>query len=399
MELLNFMNAHLDDWEEILTAEPYCLKVSKSGPYVLLKYQQFISDMSYEICREARGAIFRKNNGDLWSPVSVAMYKFFNAAEPLAAKIDWNTAVVQEKVDGSLIKFGYDWEEKHWLISTNGTIHAADAHADENYNYGNLVCAALCAGKNIGGNTPLDYRSFIGGVRMLEEFLMCLDENYCYYFELVSPLSRIVCSYPRTRLYYLGRRNMLTMEEDATRIEFPYQYYIQYPKTYNLSSLSDCYAAANELGENAEGYVVRDANFNRVKIKSPWYLAMHKLRGNGRLSIKTVVEYWKQEILDDYVGQFPEHAPFIHAICNNLLELHFEMTSQWHLKYNRGMERKEFALAIKDLPSIIQAYLFKRFTNTTLNAMSYIKQIPNKTLVDYLSSKMTIHEVGVTEDA
>ena len=192
---------------------------------------------------------------------------------------------------------------------------------------------------------------------------------------------------------------MLTMEEDATRIEFPYQYYIQYPKTYNLSSLSDCYAAANELGENAEGYVVRDANFNRVKIKSPWYLAMHKLRGNGRLSIKTVVEYWKQEILDDYVGQFPEHAPFIHAICNNLLELHFEMTSQWHLKYNRGMERKEFALAIKDLPSIIQAYLFKRFTNTTLNAMSYIKQIPNKTLVDYLSSKMTIHEVGVTEDA
>ena len=148
MELLNFMNAHLDDWEEILTAEPYCLKVSKSGPYVLLKYQQFISDMSYEICREARGAIFRKNNGDLWSPISVAMYKFFNAAEPLAAKIDWSTAVVQEKVDGSLIKFGYDWEEKHWLISTNGTIHAADAPADENYNYGNLVCAALCAGKN-----------------------------------------------------------------------------------------------------------------------------------------------------------------------------------------------------------------------------------------------------------
>ena len=35
MEVLNFMNTH-DDWEEILTQPPYCIKVNRDDKYILL---------------------------------------------------------------------------------------------------------------------------------------------------------------------------------------------------------------------------------------------------------------------------------------------------------------------------------------------------------------------------
>ena len=77
MELLNFLNNNLYNWEEILSRAPYFLKISYDGPYVMLKYQQFASDMSLSICQQARGAIFRLNkNKTAYIPVSIAMYKF-----------------------------------------------------------------------------------------------------------------------------------------------------------------------------------------------------------------------------------------------------------------------------------------------------------------------------------
>ena len=50
MELLNFLNNNLHDWEDILSREPYYLKITYDGPYVMLKYQQFMSDMRLIIC-------------------------------------------------------------------------------------------------------------------------------------------------------------------------------------------------------------------------------------------------------------------------------------------------------------------------------------------------------------
>ena len=45
MELVKFMNAHKKDWQKILSAEPYNIKISSApainGAYYLLKYNLY----------------------------------------------------------------------------------------------------------------------------------------------------------------------------------------------------------------------------------------------------------------------------------------------------------------------------------------------------------------------
>ena len=54
-----FCLAH-DNWMELLSEEPYCLKIREDGDYVLFMYNQLASDFTYDIVKEARGIIFKK---------------------------------------------------------------------------------------------------------------------------------------------------------------------------------------------------------------------------------------------------------------------------------------------------------------------------------------------------
>ena len=90
-----------------------------------------------------------------------------------------------------------------------------------------------------------------------------LDRDYTYMFELTSPYNRIVIRYEGVNLWYLGRRNILNQEEDSEGLRLEG---LLYPKVYPHHSLADCIAAAHQMGDDEEGYVVCDANFNRIKI-------------------------------------------------------------------------------------------------------------------------------------
>ena len=50
--------------------------------------------------------------------------KLFNFGEKHTAKMDWETAVFTEKLDGSLIKLYFLESDNQWLIATNNTIDA-----------------------------------------------------------------------------------------------------------------------------------------------------------------------------------------------------------------------------------------------------------------------------------
>ena len=113
-ELGKFCKGHID-WQELLTQEPYCLKIKEDGPYTMFSYDQIRSDFNIKLVREARGIIFR--TGEWKQPVCWAFNKFGNYGESYAPEIDWETAFVTEKVDGSLMKV---WWDGNWHISTNG---------------------------------------------------------------------------------------------------------------------------------------------------------------------------------------------------------------------------------------------------------------------------------------
>jgi len=99
LKLLDFIHENAD-WEEQLSKAPYDIDIKRSEGFILLSYGPE-SDFRIEVVRECRGIILDET--DNYRPVCVPFFKFGNYGEPYADDIDWNTARVQDKIDGSLI--------------------------------------------------------------------------------------------------------------------------------------------------------------------------------------------------------------------------------------------------------------------------------------------------------
>ena len=76
LKIQEFIFNHPENWRELLSSPPYCLKISEDDGYVLFKYNQIESDFSEEICCEARGLII--DSTDKFKVVRMAFKKFFN---------------------------------------------------------------------------------------------------------------------------------------------------------------------------------------------------------------------------------------------------------------------------------------------------------------------------------
>lgn len=341
IELRDFILSH-DNWEELLTAEPYHLKISRDGEYIMFKYNQVFSDFNIPLVQEARGIIFRESD---WECVCHPFNKFGNYGESYCPKINWETASVQEKVDGSLIKFWYD---HGWHISTNGTIDAFKANLNnvKYQNFGQLVLDAI-------------RKVFTDE----HEFFNMLSQKCAYMFELVSPYNRVVIPYEDIKLYFLGMRGRTTgLECDAEILDMAL--YFQIPKRYPLRSLEDVQKAANALSWDEEGYVVCDADFNRVKIKSPSYVMAHYVRNNNTINIERLVQIVldgeQEEFLiyaSDYADELHEVENAMHGIASKSVE---EMKNIFGATYEFA-SRGEYARDVVKHPMYMKDFLFHCF--------------------------------------
>lgn len=258
--LCRFIAAHPDDYEAILRRE-YDLRIKHDGALAIFNYN-VTADFHDPIVQEARGIIIDTERCEV---VSWPFRKFGNHNEGYADPIDWSTARVLEKVDGSIIKLWYDHAKGDWQFSTNGTIRAEVAAVDGAplLSYGDVIRRA-----DNYGDIPFDR----------------LDRDATYIFELVSPETRVVIDYGVTTLYHLGTRSNITGLERCEDIG------IKTPASFAITSLSGCLKAAAALNDGCEGdevtnegFVVVDADYHRVKIKSPDYIVMHRLRLSGYL--------------------------------------------------------------------------------------------------------------------
>jgi len=255
-KICKFIQQNPQDWESILHKD-YDLRIKTEGDYAIFNYN-VTCDFKDEIVQEARGIIIDVKRLEV---VCWPFRKFGNYNEGYADQIDWSSARVLEKVDGSIIKLWFDFQKGEWQFSTNGTIRAENANVD---GVMGLTYATVIRRADNYGDIPFD----------------SLDKNCTYIFELVSRETRVVIDYKGTSLYHLGARSNLTGKEFEVDIG------IKKPASYKLSSLNDCINAAIALNQQDasadeiqnEGFVVVDKNYNRVKIKSPDYIMMHKVK-------------------------------------------------------------------------------------------------------------------------
>jgi hypothetical protein len=357
LNLQKFIFEH-ENWRELLAAKPYCIKIVEDGNLVLFKYSQIDSDFFNPIVQECRGIILEK---DSWQVVAYAFRKFGNFGEAYVDEIDWESAVVETKEDGSLIKvYFYDGE---WRVGTNGTIFAenAELNAGPYKNFRQLFDAAA-------EKCGLDFSR--------------LNRYYTYVFELCSSFNQIVCPQSEMRLIHIGTRNNRTFQEVETDIGIPH------PQRYALSSLEDCIAMAKTFDFTKEGFVVKDKNYNRIKVKSEDYVRVHRLANNGSMTKERAIELIRANELDEFFTYFPQYREYIERIkveISTLSRIADDVISAARLIKEHSSSRAEFAARVSGLSSLGKAVSFLAYDEKIECGDQYIASLTTKKLAKLMS--------------
>jgi len=326
--------------KNLLAQDPLNIKTQEKGNLYLLKYSQIDSDFSYKIVKQCRGIVLEKTTNKV---VACGFFKFFNLAEPHAEKVNFGLSSIQEKVDGSIIKIYY--YDGKWNIATNGTIDAKDAETID----------------PLTGKTANFYDLFHEGIEeqgvTFPELTKQMTEGYTYIFELVHPITRIVVKYEKPGVYLIGIRNNKTMNEIDTfdksneQVKKITSLGIKQPKTFSFASQEEMLAAAEILTANEEGYVVRDPEFKRVKVKGSLYLKMHYLKGNGDNGPKKFIEMIQANETDEFLSAFPEYKPKVDGFKNKVNQYIKNIQADWKDMFSAFgpdfKSRKDFAEVAK----------------------------------------------------
>lgn len=363
---IDFANEYPDDeWVKLIQEPPYNIEVRQKGSYYLFKYNQLESDMSLPLCQACRGIIVLKGLSGQWEIVCYPFDKFFNYGEPNAAEIDWSTAFINEKIDGSLIKFWYNYEG--WHLSTNSSIDAFDApvsNSIEGLTFGNLVERAL-------------------GCSWLS-FCRELDENYTYMFELVSPESQVTVYYDHTTLYYLGQRDNILYKESYEFNPVWREFGVGQPKRFYLSSLEDCIEVVEQMNKDEEGMVVTDRYSRRIKIKSPEYLIAAHCANNGKLGLRTAIRLIREDKVDDFLAYAPMHRAKLELIKT----LYFDLIHDWEWDYGYVKEecwrsKREFVKILHERKIEGKAFCYAiwRYENRDKKPFDYLNTLSEKCVI------------------
>lgn len=287
MLLLDFINNHKDDWQEMF--KTLGIVVKQEGRLTLLKYNMQKCDFSHKEPRLARGIIIQDIATPQMKIVSRPFDKFFNIDEEYAAAIDWESAKVQSKRDGSLVQVWYNELIDKWQISTSGTIDAFKAEAQKDISFGQLFLETLQSQYNMSFD-------------MLTNLMV---KGYTYMFELCTPQNRIVINYgEESYLWHIGTRNVYSGAEIEANIK------VNKPHVYNISGEKNVRLAAVMLNQEEltdEGFVVVDKNWNRVKVKNLKYVTAHYYRHNNCLTASAIYDILLKNEVDEYLSYFPEN--------------------------------------------------------------------------------------------
>jgi len=323
---------------------------------ILLKYDQLISPtmMALPEVQECRGLILE--NGT-WDVLSMAFEKFFNSEESNAAKIDWNTAHVLEKLDGTMIQVYYDWHDMTWYAGTTGT---ANGEGEVN---------------NKNGTTFNEL--FWDTVNNKYTFNTCLlNKDYIYVFELTTPYNIVVKPHGESSATLLAVRNRKTLVElsgrdlEMTAISLD----IPLVKSFdiNASNVGHLLKTFEGMPWSEEGYVVRDGNDNRVKVKNPAYVAVHHLKGKtAEHNILTIV---KTNEIEEFAATFPERTDELYRLKESYDALIAKLNGVWsELQSHRPKniakeEQKKFAAAVFE---VCEKYDLKNFTGLYFGLKDY----------------------------
>lgn len=303
-----------NDWEnEVTELHEVNINVSEKNGFYIYNYNNAVLvPRDDPIIKSCRGLVL-DNNGHL---SSLAFFRFFNAHETECDTIDWESAEILEKLDGSLISVWHTGKE--WEVTTRGSFYPNE-HA---HNFKETFC------------------------RLFDDFEK-LTPGFTYVFEMMSKDNRIVTRYDDEFVVLIGVRNLknlLEVGQDELDV-IAEAIDVKRPKRFNASSVIECKQLFKNLNDDEEGLVIVDKDFNRMKLKQESYLKMAKI-----ISLKN------QDVLEYVLGKIDLDADF-----TDMPELK-EKENEVSIIYN---EVKDYILDVFDNMGIMVTQ--KEFASHALN--------------------------------
>lgn len=323
------------------------LKVREYDYKVLLKYDQLSAPtlMANIEVQECRGLILEKGS---WDVMSLAFTKFFNADEANAHKVDWNTAHVLEKLDGTLIQVYWDWHKNEWFAGTTGT---AEGEGEVNNKMGTTFNSL-----------------FWDTVTKQYALNPCmLDKNHVYVFELTTPYNIVVKPHGESSATLLTVRNLVTLQEVSWKDLYMVSESLRVPLVkkfdLNANNVGVLLKTFENMPWSEEGYVVVDANFNRIKIKNPAYVAVHHLK--GKTAEHNIITIVKSNEIEEFASTFPERKDELLRLKENYDKLTEKLNNVWFelsTRKPKNITREEKKRYAMDVFEVCGKYDLKQFT-------------------------------------
>lgn len=345
----------------------YSIHVKRHKQYnnlVLLKYS-IDSPMGEEIVQDCRGIILDEN--DNWKIVCFPYRKFFNYGEGFAAKIDVNTMKVYEKLDGSLMTlYFYD---NRWHVASSGTPDASGNINESDKSFADLFWDTWRA---------LNYK-------------LPIDRNICYMFELMTNNNRIVVNHPKSRLVLHGLRWVDENQPNLSGCELPpakaYNNIFNWEvvNVYDFHTVEEIIEFAKSINPvEMEGFVVRDANWNRLKIKAPDYIKLHHCKDNLN-SFKNLVGLVLSNESSEFLTYFPELKESYEKVTWIVDRIRADIDLNY-AAFKHIEIQKDFALAIKDYP--YKAALFAMRKGAISNGLKWLRMLPLDKSVELIKARL-----------
>jgi hypothetical protein len=337
--------------------DTYKVNVNRDGDLVTLKYNQIESPMHEPIVQECRGMVVcAATNRVLAHPYN----KFWNHGDALAAQIDWATARVLEKLDGSLMILYWNPRRNRWQVASSGSPTAGGPFSD-----------AMLFERQLTFHDVF-WENFFETLDMR----LPTDKGVCFMFEMCSAGNRVVVKHDSPRIVLHGARDLstgaeLSMPRLAT---YAHDHNWELVKSFPLASIDDCIAACAALDPiQCEGFIVVDAQFNRIKIKSPRYVTLHHMKGEG-VTVRRAIDLWQAGEAEELLGYFPELAPQVLPV-HERIEMLARVASR-AVQTLGYLPRKDFAGQVKDKPYAPIAFKLYGLQPTTDAARKILRAQP-----------------------
>ncbi len=329
---------------------------------VLVKYNQIESPFAEPMVQEARGMIL--DESDNWRVICCRFNKFFNYGEGNAATIDWSSARVQEKVDGSLCTMYY--YDNKWHVATSGSPDASGNVHGWDFTFADLFWKTF----NEMGLKPISFNS-----------------DLCPSFELCSPFNRVVVPHKTASLTFIGLHDRLRGGNELPLSTLP-----TYPavKSYQLNSFDEIISSFEKIDPlSQEGYIAVDGNNNRVKVKHPGYVALHHLKDG--FGPRRIVEVIRSSETTEVLTYFPEWAEQFNDTQTRYDKLVHELDTVYDELKSIEIQ-KDFALAVQATKVSIPSALYQLRAGRITSVKQHLADMPIQSLMRVMGLKEQVND-------